>query len=260
MKWYNLLIIVFLLSALTNANAAIIKGDIFEWETLKKLDNVIVEINTKPMQRIVSINGSYEFNVPEGNYIITASYFENEKLTYFTKENIEVKGLGTYNLDLIMMPALEDINEISELNESDENFLFDKTIEESLQEKTLNENIMFVVLLIVFSSTVLIIFFFLGKKIKKIEEKAEKEIKEIQTKEKTLENKEEKQSPKLDSFALQAVQLLKRYGNRMTQKELVEKMNLSEAKISLIVTELEREGLIKKIKKGRGNILVLIEK
>jgi len=34
-------------------------------------------------------------------------------------------------------------------------------------------------------------------------------------------------------------------------------MNLSEAKASLLVDDLENRGLVKRFKKGRGNVLVL---
>ncbi len=53
------------------------------------------------------------------------------------------------------------------------------------------------------------------------------------------------------------VQILKERGGRCTQKELCSKMAYSKAKVSLMVTDLEDRGMIKKIKKGRGNILVL---
>ena len=52
--------------------------------------------------------------------------------------------------------------------------------------------------------------------------------------------------------------MLKNCGGRLTQKELREKMpEYGEAKISLMVAELEEMGLVKKFKKGRGNIIVL---
>ncbi len=42
-----------------------------------------------------------------------------------------------------------------------------------------------------------------------------------------------------------------------TQKEIRKRFPLSEAKISLMISELEAEGHIEKIKKGRGNIILL---
>ncbi|MHC1584962.1 MAG: helix-turn-helix transcriptional regulator, partial [Candidatus Syntropharchaeia archaeon] len=34
-------------------------------------------------------------------------------------------------------------------------------------------------------------------------------------------------------------------------------LSLSEAKISLMITDLENRGLVTKIKKGRGNVIIL---
>jgi len=46
---------------------------------------------------------------------------------------------------------------------------------------------------------------------------------------------------------------------RITQKSLRKQFPLSEAKISLVITELEAKGKIEKIKKGRGNLLIFKE-
>jgi len=52
--------------------------------------------------------------------------------------------------------------------------------------------------------------------------------------------------------------VIKNYGGRITQKELREKLpQHGEAKVSLMVDELEDMGIVKKFRKGRGNILVL---
>ena len=37
-------------------------------------------------------------------------------------------------------------------------------------------------------------------------------------------------------------------------------MELSESKVSLILTELEHTGIIEKVKRGRGNVILLKEK
>ena len=43
---------------------------------------------------------------------------------------------------------------------------------------------------------------------------------------------------------------------RITQKEIRKQTSLSESKISLIISQLESENKIKKIKKGRTNIII----
>lgn len=53
------------------------------------------------------------------------------------------------------------------------------------------------------------------------------------------------------------LEIVKAEGGRITQKELRKKLGYSEAKISLIIADLERRGLVEKVKKGRGNIIFL---
>ena len=55
----------------------------------------------------------------------------------------------------------------------------------------------------------------------------------------------------------EVLEVIKRSGGRITQKELRKKLGYSEAKMSLVIADLERRGLIEKIKKGRGNIIFL---
>jgi uncharacterized membrane protein len=51
--------------------------------------------------------------------------------------------------------------------------------------------------------------------------------------------------------------IIQQAGGRLTQKELRSKMKCSEAKVSLMVTDLEDRGLVRKVKQGRGNIILL---
>lgn len=59
-----------------------------------------------------------------------------------------------------------------------------------------------------------------------------------------------------DEYLVSVLKIIKK-SKRITQKDIRKQVPLSEAKISLIVSELEHKGIIEKIKKGRGNILVL---
>ena len=53
------------------------------------------------------------------------------------------------------------------------------------------------------------------------------------------------------------INIIKENEGRITQKDLRKKINASEAKISLMIADLESKGTIRKIKKGRGNIIIL---
>ena len=67
-----------------------------------------------------------------------------------------------------------------------------------------------------------------------------------------------KPESQLDEYATSVMQIIKKE-KRTTQKELRKEIPLSEAKISLIVSDLEDKGKIRKIKKGRGNILIFVK-
>jgi len=45
-------------------------------------------------------------------------------------------------------------------------------------------------------------------------------------------------------------------GGRTTQKDLRKEVIYGEAKVSLMIADLEDRGLIKKIKRGRSNIII----
>lgn len=53
------------------------------------------------------------------------------------------------------------------------------------------------------------------------------------------------------------ITLLKKNNGRMTQKEIRKYFDLSEAKISLMISDLEEQEKLKRVKKGRGNIIIL---
>jgi uncharacterized membrane protein len=57
--------------------------------------------------------------------------------------------------------------------------------------------------------------------------------------------------------AKDVLDFIKKEGGRTTQKDIRKNLGLSEAKASLIVTELEHDKKVRRIKKGRGNIIIL---
>lgn len=280
-------------------SAATISGNVFEWYSLQPLDKVIVEINTVPVQRTVSSNGSYSFEAPVGNYSIKAAHFENGEIAYVTDENISIEKEGNFKLDLILFPTLEE-DELDEfldldinMDEIDENALIEIEAEKKkcADKKCIIESIT-PYILFAFIIAMLIIFasYYKKKKSKTVKEKEENkkgiektreerkttgtekigkekventmEIEKME-KEKTEEKIEKEKDEiisktlSLDNDAMEVLEIIKKSGNRLTQRELRDKSPLSEAKVSLILTELESHGLIKKIKKGRGNIIVL---
>jgi len=57
----------------------------------------------------------------------------------------------------------------------------------------------------------------------------------------------------------QVLNVVRESGGRINQVELRQKLPYSEAKVGLMISDLEDRGLVRKIQKGRGNIVVLTE-
>lgn len=199
------------------AQAATIYGNVYDI-ALDLQNNVIVEVNSAPKQTMVAKDGSYSFELPEGNYIITAKLVDEEILAT-AEETIEVNTEGNYVLDLILFESFEE----------DETLLEESDIEVDpsvMEDKMLLWPYIAVLLIII-----LIISLFLYFKRKKPKQE--------------------------DPYLEKVIKIIKREGGRTTQKEIRKALGLSEAKVSLMVTQLKHEGKLKKIKKGRGNIIVL---
>tara|TARA_Y100000034_G_C6903839_1_gene418831 strand:- start:2155 stop:2787 length:633 start_codon:yes stop_codon:yes gene_type:complete len=208
MRLVTLLILTLII--IPSVSGAIIQGKVYDLE-LNRLSNVIVEINTVPGQRIISQQGEYFFNVPEGDYTITAEALIDD-IKYLVNEKISIVDDGEYIIDLFLLPELEDIPNINLDLEDDRKGP--------------------IAYLIVFVLVILILFFSF-----KVGNKKEIKID--------------------DDDSLNSVYNFIKKEKRTTQKEIRKGSSLSEAKISLIITQLEKEGKIQKIKKGRSNIIIL---
>ncbi len=203
-------------------STAIIKGTIYDLD-LNKVKNAIVTVNSTPKQTIVAVDGEYSFELPLGSYKIEAKILSYNVTEACTTETIEIKHPGTYNTDLILFPNLLPEEEILE-EEID--------VSEIIGKKT---NIAPIILIVacVLVALLLFIIFYKKKRKKKPLEKTDIE---------------------------KVIEFIKKEGGRTTQKAIRQHLFLSEAKASLLITEMEHKGLIQKIKKGRGNIIILKEK
>lgn len=223
MKWVAYLLIILTLIPL--AQAATIQGSVYDFY-LEKVDNGKAVITTEPNQQIVLINSTYAFEVEAGEYDLFAYQLENGRIIAATKETLMVSKDGTYNIDLILFPYFESENIIRESED-----LFQ---EPEIQIGLLPFWLMFIGGLIIICGLIVLAYFRL-KRLKTI-----------------VYPKEEK----LDKDLQKMLDYIKKH-KRTTQKEIRKEFFLSEGKISLMISELEEKGLVKRIKKGRGNIIVL---
>ena len=229
LKFRILLFLLVAIFLLNSANAATIYGTVYDL-SLKKVNNARVEINTYPKQFFIAQNGSYSFNAPNGFYTIKAQLMQKNSVLASVEENITIRQEGDYVLDLILFPDVEEGIENPNLD-----------INGNMIDTNASKNyywILIVLLLIIVAAAL----YYFNRKQKKL------------ASEETKEEKDEYND--LD----QVIKIIKKEGGRATQKDIRKQIPLSEAKISLMIAELEHKGLVEKIKKGRGNIIILKKK
>lgn len=219
MKRLALLFILLLCIEITLA--ANIGGTVYDLD-LEKADNVIVETDTNPKQRDVTEFGIYAFVVPEGSYTITAKYYSDNELISTASEKITVDEEGDFQLDLILFPYLGE-----QLELADEEVQIESILDEDSTNWFTAGFALFLILTIAY-------FLIRNKQVKK--DTAQDDMGELPEK---------------------VLEFIKNEKGRTTQKDIRKQFPSSEAKISLVISELEHKGKIEKIKKGRGNIIVL---
>lgn len=239
------------------ALSAKISGSVFGPD-LDSLNDAIVDVNSVPLQRIVSKNGGYSFELSPGTYQLKAELYENKRLKYSTKETIAIPGEGSFVYDLILLPNLEDDIADFDIAEGIDPGIDETTFSNGNGTQQSDPLLGLVIVAILLGAVYFV--FFRAKPAPHAHHPPKKDFdEEAEPEEKAPAEPPPKPAEKLDKYALEVLDALHKSGNRLTQKELREKLPHSEAKVSLIITELESLGKIKKIKKGRGNIIVLKE-
>ena len=214
-------------------DATTIHGIVYDL-SLKKVSNARVEINTSPKQVMVAQNGSYSFNAPNGFYTIKAQLVQKNTVLASVQENITINQDGSYVLDLILFPDVEEGIEGIDID-----------VNGNVVEN--GNNLVFIVIAILLIASIIGALYYYNIQKNKLKQTIKEEIKP--------EQKEHE-----DDGLSKLVKIIKNEGGRATQKEIRKQIPLSEAKISLMIAELEHKGVIEKIKKGRGNIIILKKK
>lgn len=194
--------------------------------SLNKVPNLVIEIDSSPVQRLVSHTGDYSFNVNPGkNYTISAK-IQNKVVA---QESVFLSEEGRFILDLFVLPDFSEEDQI--FFEVDEPELEDSLFSSGGSVWTIGA--------IIGGMLVLGMIYFRKSLFRKKNEIIQGETAPAKT--------------DLDGI----IEMIKKEGGRITQKDLRKHFPLSEAKVSLMIAELEAKGKIEKIKKGRGNILIL---
>lgn len=237
-----LVVLISLLALLAlPVTAATIRGAVYDF-SLEQVNNVVVEVNTLPKQAMVVKNGTYEFTVPIGTYKIVA---EHRELGLRAEEGIIVKDEAEYLLDLILLPA-----------EQFEAALIEPDIDlDPFIEATQPKGISTALLIALLAGIAALVggsigVWFALRKAKVPYAAAPAHAPPVPA---------GPALPRLDPDLEKIVYFMRKEGGRTTQKEVRKAVPYSEAKVSLMIAELEQKEIVEKFKKGRGNIIVLKE-
>jgi len=218
MKFGKLLIIVFFLGVLSyNAFAAKVYGNVYDLSLLK-VSGSMITVNSTPQQQLISLDGTYSLEIQNGFYIMKAEKIESGLVVSADTKNITVNQKGEYIIDFILFPNFsEDELEVPDI------------IIPEVPERNLTSLLGLMFLLIM---GIIFYYFFIKKR-------------------------SEETEPDSDDLLNKVIGIIKNEDGRATQKEIRKQLPYSEAKISLVISELEHKGVVEKIKRGRGNVIVL---
>ncbi len=282
------LIVLCIMLVITSSNfvdALSIEGTVYDYN-LESVENVIIEINTSPSQQYLAKDGSYKFEVPEGSYILKAS-----KGNLSATEEVKVSSSGnvTFLFDIFLFPSMDEEDELWDDLESIYGDELTNGQNSSNNNRTWAYFATVGIILIAFGRIIIAKRKYKRKaKSKntgvksdhdsshKPEHKTEKkqiseesrDLPDSKTEEKNKSSREEKlasiakelEQNEQPGYLKRAIDIIKKNDGRITQKQLrKEMMDLSESKVSLILTELEHKGKIEKVKRGRGNVILLKE-
>lgn len=225
--------LVFALSAF--ASAAVVEGTLYDYAFNPIAGTV--QVNSTPAQKVVAVNGTYGFEVGPGTYLLLAVSRENAS----SSQVLVVEREGTYRLDIVILDELG-------LNQPDNSSL---GLLEAGGLPDLGEGVdgasgfsgwQWAGALIVLAVAG---YYYLRKR---------KTAGPHKTEESPPSSPSANQPELADEREVMAA--LDASGGLLTQKDLRKALpHWSEARVSLVVTSLEAAGKLKKIKKGRGNVI-----
>lgn len=226
------------------ASAATIFGTVYDL-SLEQAKNIEVSISTAPEQKVIAVNGRYSFNVAPGTYVLTAKQRQNEQITGQVTEEVVVVQDGAFVHDLILEPYF---------NQDELTTGIDTLDVESLQI-TADKKTNYTLILILIGLVIVVGFlvYRVNKVMKALHESVKAKIPDALKETTTIE------PSSIPDDLQQVITFISEQQGRTTQKEIRTKFPQSEAKISLMIADLEKRGLVKKVKKGRGNVIILNE-
>ena len=273
---------------------ATVHGATYAWDTFEPLNDTVIEIDSNPPQSKLAKNGTYSFELAPGTYTISAEYYQNDRLVYSKETIIEIESEGSYVFDLLLFPvsentAKEPVAKTTNVNSGD-------SAGRTTLNGFTNLNYLPVILALFLLAGGSYKLFKKNKNLKFQEFRERKpgisgfmanplsnspnsgiELESEDPGEReslknsigiapagAFENENSALNPTPKKLPLskdlsEALDIIRGHKGKITQKDLRSKLDYSEVKISLLLSELEKRGLIKKLKNGRENIVILVD-
>lgn len=281
------IIILFIILTATPALAdSTVYGHVYDWSTFDVINYSIVVVDTVPGQKVVTTDGSYTMKVPKGNYTISATSGYGSRALY-GYENISVQDNGEYKIDLLLFPD----NNITALEAFGQNLPGPTAVTPAESGSPVIPGTVYDYLPAILGIAAILALGISGvvmlrrrapatqaaveKKHDNVQPPGDEQKQVIVELEQAVsrETEEPAQAPVpkivpqppvkpaservLRPDCRSVIAVMERNGGRITQLDLRKALPYSEAKISLMISELEDAGYLKKIKRGRGNVLIL---
>lgn len=215
-------------------HAANLSGSVYSMDSFDAVRGVVIKAEGASTYQTFSMDGTYRMDIPAGEYTVKALYYVEGNLMGYAEDRITLGESGaSYDFVLFAPDEFEGV------------FGFDvPEMDEEIPEKKQDWAPF------IFGGAILAVAAVAAAYLLFIRKKQEK--KEAGEAEKKAEVREE-----LDEEEKKVLEILKNSEGMHNQKELREIMKCTEAKMSLLISGLEAQGYVKKIKKGRENIVKL---
>ena len=182
---------------------------------LERLNKTAIQVEGRFSYMLVTERGNYSLFLPDGDYKLSASAFDGAGEPAFYTEEQVSAGAADQRVDLVLKPVKRDAS----------------------------GNIVYAALAALALGAFALAFYLNHRRAGQNQEP---------------EATEEAPKPikaEPDEGMKSVLRALESQDGRATQKELKEALGFSDAKLSLILSELEHSGYVKKFKRGRGNIV-----
>ncbi len=229
-------------------------GTVFNESSFEPREGVVVVVNSTPAQQYFSKNGSFSFEVEAGQPY-SLKVFDAKTSALFAFEEIFAASPGEFQVDIIPFfePPEEELPELG-----------DESADLQADEFPFLE----AAAALAIGLLAAIWLFATHAKKQPAPEKPfppqnapARQARPSESAAKEASPASAQQAEKKNALTKDARELLaliRENGGIATQKELRFKVDYSEARASLLVSELEDAGLVKRIKKGRGNIVKIL--